>query len=116
MNRQKMYDTVKAHLLKQGAKAMGIHNGVKTCMYRAPGGKMCAAGCLIPDKLYSSTFEGEAICTVFEQCPELKKHLKIKLYDDVRFLTDLQCVHDGYYVTDWEDALYKFAKTHGVKP
>lgn len=44
---------VAKHLAQQKERAIG-GNG---CMYRTPGGKMCAVGCLIPDELYSESFD-----------------------------------------------------------
>lgn len=55
MTKQEMFDKVAEHLLKQGGPAWD-----NMCMYRAPNGRKCAAGCLIPDNLYRKEWEGLA--------------------------------------------------------
>lgn len=45
---------VAKHLAQQKEQAMG-RNGC--CMYRTPGGRMCAVGCLIPEELYHESLD-----------------------------------------------------------
>lgn len=52
-------DKVEQHLIQQKARSVDVDNSV--CMYRGPNGLMCAAGCLIPDELYTHTLEYRAI-------------------------------------------------------
>lgn len=69
MTPQEIFDTVARHLFTQGERA-GI---VRTddsgydnfdCLYRAPGGKTCAVGCLIPDAAYRPSMEGSGAFTM----------------------------------------------------
>lgn len=50
---------VEQHLIKQ--KARSVHEDGSACMYRGADGRMCAAGCLIPDELYTPNLERRAI-------------------------------------------------------
>lgn len=50
--KQKMKDQIK--LKNNGSKAFAS----SICCYRTPDGNACAAGCFIPDELYSGSFEG----------------------------------------------------------
>lgn len=54
MNPQEIFDTVVKHLREQGGPA---HDN-ESCAYRAPDGRKCAVGCLIPDYLYHKSMEG----------------------------------------------------------
>lgn len=54
---QTLFDISASHLLKQNAKAQD-HN--ETCLYRAPRGRSCAVGCLIPDELYAAFADPDA--------------------------------------------------------
>jgi len=52
---QEIFDTVATHLLKQNDKSLDSYG---ECRYRAEDGNMCAVGCLIDTKHYTSGFEG----------------------------------------------------------
>ena len=54
MTEQEIFDSVLAHLRKQGRASV---NGQGKCAYRGEGGTSCAVGCLIPDELYDSRIE-----------------------------------------------------------
>lgn len=58
MNNQEIFDTVVNHLRKQNRPSFEDREG---CMYRGPGGTMCAVGCLIPDSAYDSDMEHEGV-------------------------------------------------------
>lgn len=93
MNRQKTYDTVKAHLLKQGERSVGPGD---MCMYRGPNGLKCAIGCLIPDELYDPKMEYVgSIDRVLERFFMLEGFLEVENAEDERFLTALQQAHDA---------------------
>ena len=55
MTEQEIFDTVLAHLRKQGKASTNHLNG---CRYRGEGGTACAVGCLIPEELYDPVIEG----------------------------------------------------------
>ena len=61
MTAQEIYDTVLAHLRKQGRASRTIAGG---CRYRGPDGTACAVGCLIPDELYDHRIEGLSVVEI----------------------------------------------------
>lgn len=52
-------DKVEQHLIQQKGRSVDSDNSA--CMYRGADGRMCAAGCLIPDELYHPALERRAI-------------------------------------------------------
>lgn len=91
MTNQETFDTVVAHLRKQGCRA-GIKNA---CLYR-DGDRKCAAGCLIPDDKYRPDMEGKSVyqTPVCQVLHELRHNIEL--------VADLQTVHDRYDIFDWE--------------
>lgn len=55
MTNQELYDQVKQTLLEQGGAG---YDGYGGCLYRAPNGRVCAAGALILDEFYDEKLEG----------------------------------------------------------
>lgn len=107
MNRQEIFDKVRTHLLTQNAKAMADYGD--SCMYRAPDGRRCAIGCLIPDEMYNPDFEGEGI----DGLPwALREYLGGVDNDDI--LQELQNVHDCFNPDDWAGQLDYIATEYGL--
>lgn len=108
--KQETFDTVVAHLRKQGAKAerIGLRN-LPECVYRAEGGLMCAAGCLIPDDKYDPAFERRRVAhdTNVGEMIETLGH-------DRDLVAELQDVHDRSPVEVWEEALEQVAELFGL--
>lgn len=101
--RQQVFDTVLAHLRKQGAPA--IHDG--GCVYRAENGNRCAIGCLIADTDYDPLMEHKSAdnARVFAVLPDFAKksggpflaRVQMRLHDNLdhysgrdRFLAALE--------------------------
>jgi hypothetical protein len=82
MNAQEIFDTVAAHLAKQGRPA--VSDAAGGCAYRGDDGAKCAVGCLILDEEYSSKMEGLLISQV---APE-------RLRSFLPLLENLQEAHD----------------------
>jgi len=114
---QSIYDTVLAHLRKQGVSS--IERGVKdpSCMYRGPNNTSCAVGCLIPDKNYDFEMEHTSVDVAIVMLPKgYIKHLLL--------LTDLQNAHDYFMpapkvgnnkqklMAGWEEEMQKVAATN----
>jgi hypothetical protein len=59
------HDKIEQHLIQQ--KARSVDEGNKVCMYRGEQGRMCAAGCLIPDEVYGRHLESKSIAVLKEQ-------------------------------------------------
>jgi hypothetical protein len=56
--RQQMFDFMLNHLRNQGGPSVDKDIGDLACMYRGDNGRMCAIGCMIPDRLYNPRLEG----------------------------------------------------------
>lgn len=104
MDIQKAYSTIVTHLLWQNAKAFNLPETpmLATCMYRAPGGKKCAVGILIPDDKYDHKMEGESI-KVDESghLGDVAKAAGCETHGDAMFLGRFQSVHDTEPVDRW---------------
>lgn len=110
MTLQEIFDTVVAHLRKQGRKSTTLVN--QHCVYRAPNGDKCAIGCLIRDEDYDRSIEGLTVRAVRHYIGELlhwpsdlgkrRTKLLVALQNGVgeldnrklELLRDLQRVHD----------------------
>ncbi len=75
-------------------------------MYRGTAGRMCAAGCLIPDSEYTPAMEGAAVATL----PFFRGWSR----DTVRLLTRLQRAHDTHAPAYWESFFPIIARDFGL--
>lgn len=107
--KQETFDTVVAHLRKQGAKAE--KDGF--CKYRTPEGLKCAAGCLIPDSDYKEEFEGLNVGPN-GQLTEIGVLIK-NLGHDIDLVRRLQYIHDNIPMKYWEEEFESLAKKHGLE-
>jgi hypothetical protein len=91
---QKAYETIRAHLIKQGRPAKDPMT--RSCFYRTEGGLKCAVGCLIDDAVYDETLED---ATPLNQSVQqaLKASGWVFTFDGYQFLRELQESHD-----DWD--------------
>jgi len=106
MNEQEVFDTVVRHLGKQRAKAL---KNSSDCAYRTVDGKMCAVGCLIRDDEYHPDKNMTAVqLNENRRLPDRLKNVPI------RFLQDLQNIHDNNDVGNWAFCLKNFAANNGL--
>lgn len=103
MTNQEAFDTVRKHLLCQGAKSMDAIGW--NCMYRGAGGRKCAVGALIPDEDYAPRIEGIRISKI---CVPGLDGVSMQL------LSRLQFVHDDMDPENWESALVSVARDFGL--
>ena len=117
MTAQEIFDTVLAHLRKQGEAAKSYEG---ECVYRGPDGTSCAVGCLIPDELYDPLIEGLSAYEIMtgsrpqhDQCEwaeamalvttRIAKHIGV---EHSPLLEELQIAHDSHLagkgITAWE--------------
>lgn len=93
---QQVFNKVIKHLVKQNCKAT---DWCGRCKYRGDNGTSCAVGCLISDKYYDESIEGNSAETAVDR---VIKSLKVKV-DDIHKLTDLleslQVLHDQYMLS-----------------
>ena len=126
MTQQEIFDTVLAHLRKQGRASVNNVDYMELCLYRGPGGTACAVGCLIPDELYDPLIENASSIQIMgghmpygRECdaPKLlpimariSKHLGV---ENGPLLSELQTAHDsylaGYGLPAWEDRMRSIA-------
>jgi hypothetical protein len=117
INRQKVYNKVRKHLLTQNRQALESEEGEDKCRYRTydPNTKRvlkCALGCLIPFHLYDPKIEGgtpggkfvDAVLT--QSLPGYERDT-----EDALFLEELQMIHDSSKPTQWKKSLDAFTAT-----
>jgi hypothetical protein len=121
INRQKVFDTVVAHLLTQNEQCRSTLKGVNTCAYRGKFGLKCAVGVLIPDEVYSPIIEGESVNEIFdpqeasddgemrEALTRVKKAIRLRTNDERYMLESLQMIHDNFEPDQWQYELRKLA-------
>lgn len=90
MQAQEIFDTVVKHLAKQGGPAREP-KGMMYCLYRAPDGRKCAAGALIPDEVYHASMEGSVIETLIREPHNLPDFFR----GNKDLIGALQYVHDN---------------------
>lgn len=111
INRQAVFTKVATHLLKQNAKSQDDEG----CLYRGPGGTMCAIGCLIDDEHYSEHFNREGLAD-FSVRNALAQSLGCVLGErDMPLLRKLQKLHDNQSPEAWADSLRELADGHGLQ-
>jgi hypothetical protein len=107
---QEIFDTVVAHLRKQGCKSEDEDG----CLYRTPDGLSCAVGALIPKEAYSPDMENRSLNKLLEE-----KLLPLDLQNEFTkhraLLIDLQDVHDCSDVSKWELALKATANCFNLR-
>lgn len=106
LTNQKVFDKVARHLLTQGKRAQ---NENRDCMYRAPDGSKCEAGCLIPDDLYDKSIEGTCIDGDSPTHQLLKK-----LVRSPSFVGELQSIHDDACTYSWKEELSRLARKRNL--
>lgn len=94
---QGVFDRVAVHLIRQGARSTVGDSEV--CRYRAPSGRACAVGALIPSALYEALWEGSGVSELIRvtEHPELSEFL----CKHEALMNDLQMLHDVYPVDLW---------------
>lgn len=106
MDNQTAFDRVATHLLAQNEKATDNKSG--HCVYRAPDGRKCAIGALIPDDKYTSEMEGKMPEQLHNTWGLFGNEVNIELLDD------LQDCHDNFQVSEWRDTLYNLASVYDL--
>lgn len=103
---QEIFDTVKAHLLKQGKPAkLGA-----TCQYKTAEGLRCAVGCLLPEEFNTQYCEGLSVSNILNpvsNCGSARLFIQaleangVDLRQHDYLLGRLQRVHDRTEPKDW---------------
>lgn len=116
LSKQEVFDKVARHLILQNAQSVKKYSdgdGVMSppaCAYRGEGGLKCAAGCLIPDELYSRDMEGTMFSLIWESDNRLQELFN---FSTSVLVTDLQILHDHPSGPSfWPDRLRNLAIKH----
>lgn len=117
MTNQELFDTVAVHLLKQNESSVDEGGG---CLYRS-GDLKCAVGVLIPDELYSSDIEGISVGKLYGGAYFISARKKVTDWlfttfseNQIKFLTELQDIHDDGLPSEWRELLERLAINHGL--
>jgi len=116
MNKQEVFNKVAKHLLTQNSKSMAFGQ----CAYRGKDGRMCAVGCLIPDKVYTSKFENKnvrGLLDINDWEPAVVMQLAEAGIDqyNASLLMQLQRMHDRKPVEEWPALLAKIAAEYKLE-
>lgn len=106
---QAVFDQVAAHLLTQKKRALRANDlKVDYCVYRAPDGLKCAAGCLISDQEYEEAMEGLSWSDLVSNELVPSTHASL--------IADLQSIHDrlDVPVDQWGQKLIEYARKEGL--
>jgi len=111
LDAQDVFDIVAWNLLRQNARAVAFDR-VK-CMYRAPDGKRCAIGWLIPDDVYSKALEFFGVRDIAQRLIG-SEHARFArfLYRHMALLRALQEMHDANLPVEWPTRLRAIAQAH----
>ena len=132
---QTIFDRVARHLLTQGEPCAdgNADRRYAKCLYRGPGGRSCAVGCLITDANYSADLEGTSMLD--SSVPPTGAPLRLYsavarslgaealTNDQIDLLRDLQEAHDDAkdeladdVVPEWRVRLLRIAARFGLSP
>lgn len=107
-SRQEVFDYITSHLLKQGVGSFR-NNGMSAyrAAYRNADGTRCAAGCLIADDEYDSSFEGRCwdVLIYRKKVPKFHAHLIVLL----------ERVHENFPPQKWAEQFRHTADICGLK-
>jgi len=81
MDKQKIFNDVRDHLLEQQEQSVispEVHLVDQVCVYRGPDGLRCAIGALFPDSLYHGGMDenGLGVESLFDSYPLVEGHMK----------------------------------------
>lgn len=96
---QEIFDEVVTGLFEQGGPARSPDS--KMCLYRAPDGRKCAFGLLIPDSAYEPLMEGNNAEAVI-------RHFNVGEYsrEQIELVTILQEAHDRWSNGQWRNEVF----------
>jgi len=106
---QSLFNKVSKHLLTQNKRSKLTKD---LCAYKSKNGLECAAGCLIPIKLYSMEFEGKIWDDIIRMEPKLKKMFSCEQH---AIIDSLQYIHDSYLPSEWKSELKDCAYENKLK-
>ena len=93
-----VFEFIKNHLLTQGERS--LMKNEMTCAYFGAEGKKCAVGALIREDIYHSSIEEKPVNHSLVRSAVTKSVPNWII--NTEMLGELQCIHDGKSVYDWE--------------
>lgn len=120
LSKQEVFNKVARHLILQNEQSIGGYKDpIKEqltvgCAYRGRNGLKCAAGCIIPDELYSQDIEGTTFGAIWDSDSRYKELFDL---ETCILIGDLQLIHDNrsYGPALWPQKLEKLAKDNGLE-
>lgn len=106
MTHQEAYDKIKERA-KDTRKAGSFTEG--WCYRAGETGLACFVGCLIPDDAYHAGLEGRGV-------GDIRGEVEALTDLDLRFLKEVQNIHDCWPVYEWAPRLYEIAIKFGLNP
>jgi hypothetical protein len=109
--RQQMFDFMLNHLRNQGGPSVDEDFGDSACMYRGNNGRMCAIGCMIPDRLHNPKLEGLAANEYLRDARESIDKETRDFFDNAQHnLHDV--LSKEYFLTNLEENAIDFAEDY----
>lgn len=113
LTNQEIFTKVRNHLLSQNRRAQTINaDGEPLCMYRAPDGAMCAAGCLISYEAYDASLEGSGVHELAVSEMLVKSGIDMDNNKTANLICSLQNMHDNYPAYHWSGKLAEIAANY----
>ena len=98
-----VFEFIKNHLLTQGQRS--LMDNEMTCAYFGVEGKKCAVGALIREDIYHYSIEDKPVNHSLVQSAITKSVPNWKI--NTEMLCELQSIHDGKSMYDWENVSWK---------
>ncbi len=113
---QEVFNHVAHHLLTQNVKAGEKVDWSFVCLYKDGRNNKCAAGCLIPDELYTKEMEDRPWFSTGENSLGKRGMCQEFGFPDNHsgLINNLQEVHDAYSPAGWKDRLSNVAVLNGL--
>ena len=112
MNKQQIFDTIVHSAINNPVKAI---DNMGRCFYRGEEGTSCFIGKLIPNSTYKKSMEAKGVSHLCEEFPSLKPVVlptDMEYSRGIKFMQDLQAIHDTEEIIFWGELLRKVAVKH----
>ena len=99
-------------IIKQGCQS---HNFYSKCVYRGQEETRCALGFLISDQEYKSKWDaGRFLPQTLRRLIPSWKNLPVKFLSDLQFIHDKYRADSGFFVTYYREAMASYAQANGL--
>ena len=109
---QEIFDETIKYARTMEKKAM---SQLGSCKYRAPDGNKCFIGNMIKDEDYSEKCENHSVTNgYFWEALNLVDYWRSLPVDLLRFLSNLQAIHDDYEAENWPEAFAELRQKYNL--